>query len=408
MLASRAIFALILLGAVARADDPPHRPGDTGRFNVAFTERHPLSPRETFLHRTTAIPRHINHFPTDTPQSVAVAEYDLSRESFDLVVPKTYDKSRPQGLFVWIGVTEYSPEWLEVLAKHNIIFITPNNIGGRGWTIRQGLCLDAVHNVCKFYNIDRSRIFIAGFSAGGAIAAETLQQFPDVFSGGVFMMGGYFYHSISTNRTVPIREGERREPTTQPHMPWFGDIEPLKESVKIVLMKGEGDPTSWKPEEGQSDLEALTLDGFTHVSLFILPKHGHMHPHNDYFEKAIKALDEESHPPPATQPTKDPKPLPSQVAQAKRLLYSAYYTAATWQLQPNFDHIKSKLRDKAIEQTRRSLQQIIDDFPTTPAAAEARKRLTELDKLVSQPTTEPTAHERGTGFQPVLPASPVP
>src|SRR5205814_4969879 len=128
---------------------------------------------------------------------------------------------------------------------------------------------------------DKTRIFISGFSAGGQMAVYMLREFPDVFTGGgVFLMGGYFYSSYELDKT-------RNEPTTKPAEPvWYLPIESLKESMQIVLVKGEGDPTGWTAEEGEADYEALVLDGFTRVHLFVLPKWGHVHPNPEQFEKA--------------------------------------------------------------------------------------------------------------------------
>jgi len=379
MNAARFSYAIVLicaLSAPASAAAPPA--SKTGRFNVTFTERSPFSSLEDISRRIETDP------PMLKPSDAVMMEYDLANESFDVCVPKTYDPRTSHGLFVWIGVTEYSPEWLDVLAKHNIIFITANNTGGRSWTVKRGLALDAVHNMKKYYNIDPSRVFICGFSAGGQMATYMLRQFPEVFTGGgIFLMGGYFYFSYELDKT-------RNEPTTRPSdPPWHAPIESVKTSMKIVIVRGEGDPTGWIPEEGQSDYEALTLDGFTHVHLFVLPKWGHVHPNAEWFEKIIASLEEEPTRPPTTKPTTDQRPHPGQIAQAKRLYYSALYTARSWANLPGRYGIRRVSKEEYKQRARDCLQQVIDDFPTTPWAAKARETLQKIDEEMEHSATQP-------------------
>jgi len=63
----------------------------------------------------------------------------------------------------------------------------PNDIArGRGeaLSIRQ-----MVEHAAKTYGVDRSRIFVTGLSAGGAMTAVMLATYPDVFAGGAIVAG---------------------------------------------------------------------------------------------------------------------------------------------------------------------------------------------------------------------------
>jgi len=223
------LLALLSIGAApAKA---PVETAPTGRMNLVFSERSALSYPEALAQRLG--PYAFVDIAHATPTEAARNEYDVTRESFDVVVPQGYRPDVPHGLFVWVGVTEYSPEWLEVLAKHRIIFITANNTGGRMLAVKEGLALDGVHNMIQRYNIDRQRIFVSGFSAGGQLATYMLRRYPDVFSGGLLLMGGYFYASYE------VAPKGRRDPTAicaEPY--WHGQVEQLKKFVKIVMLKG--------------------------------------------------------------------------------------------------------------------------------------------------------------------------
>src|SRR5205823_2919494 len=105
------------------------------------------------------------------------------------------------------------------------------------------------------------------------------------------------------------------------------------------------------------------------VTFLEVPHFGHGHPPAQWFEKGIVALDKSKpNPPPATGPTTQPRVLPTQIAQAKRMLITAQY------------EIKRDRKDAA----RKYLQQVLDDYAATPSAAAARKVLDRLD----QPATK--------------------
>jgi len=363
----------------------------TGLLKLTFTERSPLSRLDQLSNRTG------DGFERLTPSEVALAEYDLAKESFDVFVPPDYQPDVPHGLLVWVGVTEYSPEWLDVLPRHRMIFIT----AAGGVKFPKGLSLDAVHNMKKRYNIDESRIYVFGFSASGAFGVEMLRNFPDVFHGGMFFMGGYFYvtrevekgeHRGSNNGVL---EGGVREPTvlTSYRDRSKGPLDQIKKDVKILLLRGEGDPTGWTPEESKADCQALVLDGFVHVSYMELPKWGHVHPNADWFDKALTTLETTTQPLPTTQPTKDPHPKPGQLLQARRLLATALFVAENFDKeQPQYR--TERARKRVEDQARGYLKQVIDEFPTTPSAATARQLLAKLNITTSQPATRPYATAR--------------
>ena len=119
-------------------------------------------------------------------------EYDLAGLSFEVFVPRSYNPDVPHGLFVWMGVTDVPPAWVDVLARHKLILVVANT--RKGHPALYGPPLDAVHNLKKLYNIDEGRVYASGFSAGGQMATMMVRGFPEVFRGGLFLMGGHFYH----------------------------------------------------------------------------------------------------------------------------------------------------------------------------------------------------------------------
>jgi predicted esterase len=373
----RLAFVAAIIGAIPRPT-PAAPPTATGPLHLTFTERSPLSSRDVAPHR-------LDWDPLSTAADFADLDYDLANESFDVVVPAAYRPDVPHGLLVWTGVTDFSPDWLPVLARHRLIYVSANNTKDR--LAMYTLPLDAVHNLKKSHNIDDARVYLCGFSRGGALATKLLRAYPDVFRGGLFLLGGYFYY----HHTPPAGP---REPTVLPQLTptWKGPLDSIKTSTKIVLMKGQRDPT-WTAAEGKADHQALTLDGFTRATYLEIPNLAHTHPNPAWFEKGIIALEAKPTTPPTTRPTTQPHPLPSQLAQARRLLATALYQLDenTWKTRYVADRpaLAQRIKASRQDQARLYLQQLLHDFPTTPAALNARQLLTQLDPPATHPSTQP-------------------
>jgi predicted esterase len=337
-------------------------PGNTdagkGRLHLTFSKRSPASSDEEICRRTGFL----NGAILDEAQK-GLLKYDLAGESFEVFVPSTYKSNVPHGLFVWIsaGDAEVPPGWLDVFRKHKLIWISANNTGNsRPGTNRMGLALDAVHNMKQLYNINKDRIYISGFSGGGNAASYLIRGYADVFSGGYFMMGYMLYGG---------RKNEKGQWETGIEGPkWEGALDQIKKNTRLMIMDGEGDPGAW-PGAARADCEAFLLDGFQRVSYLEVPKLGHRLPDATWFEKGIISLESKPKSPPDTSPTKDPHPLPGQIAQAKRILTSA---------QALLDQ-KKKGAPRLDESIKKYLQRVLDEYPTTPAAEKARQLLDELN-----------------------------
>ena len=132
-------------------------------------------------------------------------------------VPKGLPKGRPlvialHGCTQTAAVYDYGSGWSNLADRHGFAVLfpeqqranNPNNCfnwflasdtrrdQGEALSIRQMIeCLIQDHGV------DRSRIFVVGLSAGGAMAAAMLAAYPDVFAGGAIIAG--LPHGAATN-----------------------------------------------------------------------------------------------------------------------------------------------------------------------------------------------------------------
>ncbi len=339
------------------------QPTATGLQHLKFTDYHPLSASEIVLARLG--------LTNQTASGRRMVTYNVASEGFTAHVPRDYNAKVAQGLLVWTGVSPFAESWLDVLSRHRLLLVFAD--AAIGHPSPYGLHLDAAHNMQRRYTIDTNRVYIAGFSAGGSLAKYLICAFPDVFHGGLFLMGGYFY------RSRDLGNGQR-EPTLETSEPgWQGPLDQIKKNTRLVIMKGGSDP-EWTPQEGRSDYRALWLDGFTRVSYLEVPGLKHVHPDVRWFEKGVAALDQ-SAPliPPVTSPTQDAHPLPTQIAQAQRTLATGRYYL---ELKPpglseaQQESIRKSNRTKA----RKYLEHVLAEYPATPAATTARGLLASLDR----------------------------
>ncbi|MGE5294636.1 MAG: hypothetical protein ACM3VT_07395 [Solirubrobacterales bacterium] len=338
-------------------------PVAAGPLRLTFTERSPYSEPNVVMSR-------LDYSPQST--SVKAFEYDLADLSFEAFVPRSYHPDVPHGLFVWMGVTNVPPAWIDVLGRHKLILVAINT--RKGHVAVYGQALDAVHNLQKLYSIDESRIYVSGFSAGSCAATMMVRGFPEVFRGGLFLMGGYFYYS---------REGEngQREPTAEGPLPtWKRPLDEIKNTEKLVMMRG-GNDTQWTADEGRSDYQAFLLDGFTRVSYLEVPGLGHVPPNAGWFGKGVAALDSsESLVPPVTGPTTDPRPSTGQIGQAQRLLATAKFYLEHPLPRGVDESVRERVGTSYRQKARKYLDRVLAEYPTTPAAVLSRELLREMDR----------------------------
>jgi poly(hydroxyalkanoate) depolymerase family esterase len=69
--------------------------------------------------------------------------------------------------------------------------------GGEALSIRQ-----MIHAMVQRYSVDPSRVYVAGFSAGGAMAAVMLANYPELFSGGAIVAGVPFGCADTLSKAV--------------------------------------------------------------------------------------------------------------------------------------------------------------------------------------------------------------
>jgi hypothetical protein len=211
--------------------------------------------------------------------------YDLSKDEFDVLLPKGYDPAKPHGLFIWIsaGDTPTIPEpWEQELARRDLIFVGARNSGNkRNIFDRIRLAIDANHNLRKLYPIDGRRVYVSGFSGGGRVASMVGVAWAEMFSGTLCFMGANFYTDVTgSDGKIYTRNFYPPEEVTALAKPY----------CRYVLVTGEKD-FNLANTRGVFK-HGFQAEGFKNVHLIEVPGLGHSLPDAEWFAKALDVLDQ--------------------------------------------------------------------------------------------------------------------
>ena len=271
---AKACLACLFLAASAGAGEPT---GQTGSFEGVFAERCAASRVENIFARMGHRGR--------TNQSLG-NDYRIADERFAVYVPSGYSGDTAYGLLVWISAGERGDMptgWGALLARHKLIWVgahrsgNRHNVPGR----RMALALDAVHNMRKQYNIDPNRIYVSGISGGGRTASILAIHYPDIFAGGVFVVGAEYWEAIP----AVGKPGQMWKPAPKPQPQYLAMA---RQRGRYVLLTGDND---FNRQQTRDYYEKGYKKDLRHVLYLQVPGMGHEMPPAAWYEKAIVFLD---------------------------------------------------------------------------------------------------------------------
>ena len=106
------------------------------------------------------------------------------------------------GVLVYISPTrsgQIDPRWREVMDQQNLIYISANGSGNRKYTNRRMvLATLAVQALAKQFSFDPGKVNVAGFSGGGRVASLVASQYPQAFTGAIYICGVDFWKNDRT------------------------------------------------------------------------------------------------------------------------------------------------------------------------------------------------------------------
>jgi hypothetical protein len=343
----------------ATADDLFSDKPQTGSFQLTFTKRSDLSTNIELCKR----------MGWDlAAQAAAKVDYTLADESFEVYIPPDYTGEKPFGLFVFCSPSPSGRPmgpFLKSMDAHHLIWIGPNKTGNdRVNRPRMGLMIDAALSMKARYNIDPDRVYVSGVSGGGRIASMLGVGYADIFKGGFYIIGCNFYR-----QELSVEQKGAAFPKSY-SVPPAKIFNFARKQSKHVFLTGDHDPNR---EQTEIYYKAFKKDGFEHITYLQVPGMGHRPPDSEWFEKGMAALDEKLPAVSAKPVTKVQKPTTMPAA-----------ASSTQPADPNAvaDHLLSTARlyidNKQYEIGRKKLAWIVEQYPRTPAAAEAKKLLGEL------------------------------
>lgn len=166
-------------------------------------------------------------------------DFDLPREKFFVVMPKAHKGDEPYGLLVFINpadsCTALPQGWADVLEKHHMIFVAPQDVGNeRAVSRRAGLAVLTACKLPELVRIDPARVYVAGFSGGARVASYVAFLRPSLFSGVFALCGIDFPHAVPRVKATENDPYGRFTLDDQ-------RIAEAKKKVKFVLVTGSQD-----------------------------------------------------------------------------------------------------------------------------------------------------------------------
>jgi len=215
--------------------------------------------------------------------SLEATTRDLKDEHLALRLPKDFDPRVPVGAIVWVhaaGDIEPPPTLFPAADKLGLAITSVSLAGNeRPSSDRYQLMFDALQTLQERALTDRTRVYVTGISGGGRISGNLACCFPDVFAGGVPIVGFSIYENI------PAGNGRY----------WQGSFdEPMPEFMKVLKTRRLAPITGSRDFNRAPILGAVKVLTRDHVpvKLFDIENMGHEMPEADVFTEALQWVDE--------------------------------------------------------------------------------------------------------------------
>jgi predicted esterase len=196
------------------------------------------APTEVKVHAPTRLDWEFVARQFGPDQARLPADYDSTKQRYQLFVPKNYTKDKAWPLVVFVSPGDGPAgwgAWRKVCEEQDVLFCAPYGAGNScpiGQRCR--IVLDALDDVRAAYNIDPDRTYVSGFSGGARMSCTIGFCLPEYF-GGIAPIGGtnplpklaYLKHRIRDRLAVAHVAGDtdfnRKEHEDFMH-PWWQGI----------------------------------------------------------------------------------------------------------------------------------------------------------------------------------------
>jgi hypothetical protein len=217
-------------------------------------------------------------------------DIDLSKQPYFVYVPENYTGKKPFGLVVYVSNLESCQQvpqgWKDVLAERQLLLVIPQNAGNTvAEDDRVGRGVMGALAMMKEYNIDRSRIYAAGFSGGARSAGDMGFWQSDLVCGTIQDCGSNFVRPVKHERGKNWIDSNGNRYGVADVDP--GDVQAAHDKVRFVLITG---PRDFR----HGNLLDLYENGFHksgfHCKLIDVPNMGHEDCSGDVFDQALSYI----------------------------------------------------------------------------------------------------------------------
>ncbi len=189
------------------------------------------------------------------------ADYESSRQRYQLFVPPTYKPGRAWPLVVFLSPGD-APlgwrSWQKLCEDHDLFFCCAYGAGNNVPPGRRArVVLDVVDDVRRRYRIDPAETYLAGFAGGARMACTLAFTLPEYFGGVVAICGGSPPHGLDYLR----------------HR--------VRDRLSVALVSGADD---FDRQESEVYLAPLLDDLGVRTRLWLVPKMGHALPPPEVLE----------------------------------------------------------------------------------------------------------------------------
>lgn len=186
--------------------------------------------------------------------------------SWQVYLPEN-DSAETPGVFVYVSpmnTGRIDSRWREVMDQQNLIYIAANDSGNEIPTIRRMVMATlAVKVLARQFSFDPGNINISGFSGGGRVASRLASQYPEVFSGALYICGVDFWKKDQTPNVERVIQN------------------------RFVFLTGTRD---FNQRETRQIQKRYIKAGAQHTRLIVVRGLAHEHPDATYLTEALQFL----------------------------------------------------------------------------------------------------------------------
>lgn len=190
-------------------------------------------------------------------------------QEWEIVVPGNYDPHNPPGVLIYISPTDSGRipnTWTSVLESENLIWIAASHSGNDRAVVRRSAhAILAIQVLDHRYNIDTSRVYLAGFSGGARVSGLVAAGYPELFSGAVYIGGAEMWNQDDASI----------------------DLEAIRRN-RFVFMAGSND---FNRSMARKVLAKYRDLGIANVDFILMSLKGHELPDAKQLLKALRFLD---------------------------------------------------------------------------------------------------------------------